>query len=166
MEWYPEMYIFFIDGEETWRSTGGGVCTSKGYVKVTGEISTESWAINNYWANNPADAVYPDSFIVDYVRVYDVGEYQYPAGAQNISGIKKVSLYPNPGNEQVTISWNSGEFTGEPEISIINSVGQTVKTFSHVKNNTSLWVEDLDRGTYIIKVQLNDNHGYLKFIKT
>lgn len=72
LEWHPEMYVFYIDGVETWRTEGGGVCNRPGYIKVTGEISTLEWAINNLWANNPADATYPDSFLVDYVRVYDV----------------------------------------------------------------------------------------------
>ncbi len=71
MEWYPDKYIFYIDGNETWRSTGGGVCNRPGYVKITGEISTEDWAINEYWSQNPAHAQYPDSFVVDYVRVYE-----------------------------------------------------------------------------------------------
>ena len=71
MEWYPDKYIFYIDGTETWRSTGGGVCNRPGYVKITGEISTEDWAINEYWSQNPANAQYPDSFVVDYVRVYE-----------------------------------------------------------------------------------------------
>lgn len=74
LEWHPEEYIFFIDGVETWRTQGGGVCNIPGYIKVTGEISTESWAINQYWSYNPANAQYPDSFLVDYVRVYEFDE--------------------------------------------------------------------------------------------
>jgi beta-glucanase (GH16 family) len=71
LDWTPDIYIFYIDGVEKWRTTGGGICHTKGYIKVTGEISTEDWAISQYWANNPATATYPDSFLVDYVRVYD-----------------------------------------------------------------------------------------------
>jgi len=40
------------------------------YVKITGELSTEPWAVCEYWANDPENGVYPDSFLVDYVRVY------------------------------------------------------------------------------------------------
>jgi len=76
LEWYPEMYVFFIDGQETWRTEGGGICNQAGYIKLTGEISTQEWAINDWWANDPADATYPDSFLVDYVRVFEVGDYQ------------------------------------------------------------------------------------------
>ncbi len=96
LEWYPEMYIFYIDGKESWRSEGGGVCNQKGYVKITGEISTEDWAINQYWSNNPENAQYPDSFIVDYVRVYDIGEYNDTKTGINEMPVEKFKIYPNP----------------------------------------------------------------------
>ena len=50
LEWHPEKYVFFIDGKETWRSEGGGVCNLPGFVIVSGELSTESWATSLYLA--------------------------------------------------------------------------------------------------------------------
>lgn len=78
MVWKPEAYIFYVDGKETWRTQGGGVCNQPGYLKVTGEISTQDWAINEYWSKDPAQAQYPDSFIVDYVKVYDLPSTEVP----------------------------------------------------------------------------------------
>lgn len=72
LEWYENLYIFFIDGVESWRTDAGGVSKVPSYVKITGELSTEDWATSTYWANDPAKAVFPDSFIVDYVRVYEL----------------------------------------------------------------------------------------------
>ncbi|MFA9391575.1 MAG: family 16 glycosylhydrolase [Prolixibacteraceae bacterium] len=72
LEWNPDEYIFFIDGKETWRTSVEGVCSSPGHIKVTGEISTEEWAIEERWANKPDPENYPDYFIIDYVRVYDL----------------------------------------------------------------------------------------------
>ncbi len=106
LEWYPEKYIFFIDGEETWRTEGGGVCNQAGYIKVTGEISSQDWAINNWWANDPADATYPDSFLVDYVRVYEVGDYQYPASTKMLPGAESHEIYPNPARDQIVVEWD------------------------------------------------------------
>jgi beta-glucanase (GH16 family) len=166
MEWYPEMYVFFIDGKETFRSVGGGVCNQKGYVKVTGEISTEAWAINNYWANNPAKATYPDSFLVDYVRVYELGEYQNPVGISDRPETNKLKVYPNPGNEQITISWDAGEYAGESGICIYNTTGQLVKSYGQVQNSTSLPVGDLSKGIYIISIQKESNTEYMRFVKT
>jgi len=165
MEWYPEMYVFFIDGKETFRSIGGGVCNKPGYVKVTGEISTESWAINNYWAENPAKAVYPDSFVVDYVRVYELGQYQFPAGTGDLNKTRRVSVYPNPANEQLTLSWDPAQYAGDPGISIINSTGQVVKSFGKVKNNTSLPINELDKGIYFISLQRDEGREFVRFVK-
>jgi len=70
LEWSEEEYVFLVDNTEVWRTTAGGVSKVPEYVKITGEISTESWAINEYWSNDPELAEYPDYFVVDYVRVY------------------------------------------------------------------------------------------------
>jgi beta-glucanase (GH16 family) len=168
MEWYPESYVFFIDGKETWRSAGGDgrVCNQPGYVKVTGEISTEAWAINNYWAENPSKATYPDSFVVDYVRVYDIGTYQYPVGISDKIEAKKISVYPNPGKEQLTLSWDPAQYSGEPAIAIVNATGQVVKSLEHVQNNKILAIDDLGKGMYFISFRFDDGApGYLKFLK-
>jgi len=70
LEWDSSEYVFFIDDVETWRTRAGGVSKVPAYVKITGELSTEDWAITEYWANDPGNAAYPDYFLVDYVRVY------------------------------------------------------------------------------------------------
>lgn len=62
--WLPGKYIFHVDGKETWRSTGGGVCQVPQYMLLSGEIGT--------WAGDIRKAKLPDEFLVDYVRVYDV----------------------------------------------------------------------------------------------
>jgi endo-1,4-beta-xylanase len=90
MVWNPEEYIFYIDGKETWRTQGGGVCNKPGYLKITGELSTEDWAINEYWSKDPAQAVYPDSFIVDYVKVYELPVEELPPIRELVS-----HCYPN-----------------------------------------------------------------------
>lgn len=84
LEWYEDEYVFLVDGVETWRTDSGGVSQVPEYVKVTAEISTQSWAINQYWAEDPADAVYPDSFLVEYVRVYEFAETSTRSGAKSL----------------------------------------------------------------------------------
>ncbi|MFH0759784.1 MAG: family 16 glycosylhydrolase [Bacteroidota bacterium] len=150
MEWYPEMYVFFVDGEETWRSEGGGVCNQAGYIKVTGEISTEEWAINNWWANNPADATYPDSFVVDYVRVYEIGEYQFPASVSSTVPTGLVHVYPNPAVGQISVQWDSELFIDLPMGTLKNTVGQTVSSFSYVENNARIPMDGLPQGIYFL----------------
>lgn len=165
MEWYPEMYVFYIDGQETWRSEGGGICDQQGYIKVTGEISTQDWAINNWWANDPADATYPDSFLVDYVRVYEVGDYQYPESTQAVTRAVTHKLYPNPVKNQLMVEWDQKLYEELPTINIINIAGQCTKTFHDVPNQSNISVEGLSGGIYCLSIQHGEALEYWKFIK-
>lgn len=63
LHWSETEYIFYIDGEETWRTSAGGVSQVPEYIKLTDEIGD--------WAGDINDAELPDFFRVDYVRVYD-----------------------------------------------------------------------------------------------
>jgi len=166
MDWYPDKYVFFVDGIEQWRSTGGGVCNQPGYVKVTAEISTEDWAINSYWSNDPAKATYPDSFKVDYVRVYEFGPNGYPTSTNSIQQNKALKLYPNPVNESITLNWPEELSALEKlDIQIINSTGQVIKSFKQVYKPIELAVSDLNQGLYVLAVQLNGSSYTQKFMK-
>ncbi len=62
--WTPEEYVFYVNGQETWRTSGGGVSQVPEYAKLTEEIGK--------WGGDITKANLPDQFVVDYVRVYDV----------------------------------------------------------------------------------------------
>jgi len=62
--WTPERYVFYVDGQETWRTNAGGASKVPSYAKLTEEIGP--------WAGDIAEAALPDYFVVDYVRVYDL----------------------------------------------------------------------------------------------
>jgi len=62
--WDPEEYVFYVDGQEVWRTDAGGVCQVPLYIKLSAEIGD--------WAGDILKAKLPDYFTVDYVRVYDV----------------------------------------------------------------------------------------------
>lgn len=76
LEWYPDEYVFYVDGQETWRTQAGGVSQNPLWVKLSGELSTEDWATNEYWANEPDPRKFPDYFVVDWVRVYELAPGQ------------------------------------------------------------------------------------------
>lgn len=167
LEWYPEKYVFFVDGKEMWRSNGGGVCNQPGYIKVTGEISTEDWAINNYWSNDPAKATYPDSFKVDYVRVYEIGNYVAPTSINSINRNKNIKLYPNPVDESLTLNWPE-ELTNTQklDVQIINSAGQVIKSFKQFSKQGEIPVADLKKGLYFMIVRINGVSFSEKFMKS
>jgi beta-glucanase (GH16 family) len=62
--WKPEEYIFYADGQETWRTKAGGVCQVPLGIIVSDEVGR--------WSGDSEEANYPDSYKVDYVRVYDL----------------------------------------------------------------------------------------------
>lgn len=63
-EWTESQYIFYVDGEETWRTKAGGICTAPLYLKLT--VATGGWV------GDPDPSLLPtDAMVVDYVRVYE-----------------------------------------------------------------------------------------------
>ncbi len=70
LEWFPDKYIFYVDGQETWRTSAGGVSQVPLWVKLSGEIDTTDGAATVWWANTPNPRKFPDKFVVDWVRVY------------------------------------------------------------------------------------------------
>jgi beta-glucanase (GH16 family) len=61
--WLPTEYVFYVDGEETWRRSASGVSQVPEYIKLTEEIGT--------WGGEIQKASLPDYCEVDYVRVYE-----------------------------------------------------------------------------------------------
>ena len=61
-QWTKDMYIFYIDGKETWRTAEPGICVHPGYMKVTTEFGT--------WAAPIVPEELPDFCRVDWVRAW------------------------------------------------------------------------------------------------
>jgi len=57
-------YVFYVDGQETWRTKAGSVCQVPLYLKWSTEIGESAGDIRK--------AKLPDDTIIDYVRVFDV----------------------------------------------------------------------------------------------
>lgn len=64
--WLPDRYVFYVDGKELWRTKAGGVCQVPLFIKLSDEVGK--------WGGDIAKAQLPDSFLVDYLRVYDLVE--------------------------------------------------------------------------------------------
>ena len=164
LDWYPDKYIFYVDGKETYRTQGGGVCNQPGYVKITGEISTEDWAINSYWSNDPAKAAYPDSFLVDYVRVYELDLVN--SDVVNELQNQDIELSPNPVNDLITLKLPENQLVNaKPEIKILNSTGEIVKSLKQFTQPLQVSVSDLKKGLYLLVVRVNGSSFSQKFIK-
>lgn len=62
--WREDLYIFYVDGKEVWRTSAGGVCQRPLYLKWSTEIGD--------WAGDITKATLPDDTLIDYVRVFDL----------------------------------------------------------------------------------------------
>ncbi len=62
--WTDQEYVFYVDGKETWRSKKA-VSKRSEYMILSLEVGK--------WAGDISEAELPDSFYVDYVRVYQKG---------------------------------------------------------------------------------------------
>ncbi len=94
-------------------------------------------------------------------------------GIENYFSDTKLELnaYPNPFNEYISIEWNN--FDSFDKAEIIDIMGRNIKTFS--KNETSLgfiyWDgtnnlgNSISPGTYLLKIQVNQQLKVIKIIK-
>jgi len=100
LHWTPEEYVFYVDGKETWRTSGGGVSQTPGYIKLTEEIGS--------WGGDIAQANLPDYFIVDYVRVYDLAA---PAAyAENVEKKALIARAADVRPSPQQLAWQKLEF--------------------------------------------------------
>lgn len=61
--WSEKEYVFYIDGQETWRTSSGGVMQVPAYLKISLEAAK--------WSGDIFQETLPKEMLVDYVRVYD-----------------------------------------------------------------------------------------------
>lgn len=80
------------------------------------------------------------------------------------SGNMNLNAYPNPSESNVIISF--GKVLEAPELFIYNTVGELV--YSEKSSNLSeieLNIEKMACGTYIAKIDDNNNSGFVRFVK-
>jgi beta-glucanase (GH16 family) len=71
LDWYPDVYVFFVDGKETWRTAAGGVAQAPNYMILSDEIGNFGEGPDAWGVGPIENAVLPDYFYADYVRVYE-----------------------------------------------------------------------------------------------
>ncbi len=71
LDWSPTQYVFYVDGVATWRTNAGGVSQVPQYIKLTEEIGNFGIGEDAWGVGPISNAVLPDYYFVEYVRVYD-----------------------------------------------------------------------------------------------
>jgi len=101
MMWTPDEYIFYIDDVETWRSSAGGVSDVEQYMKLTMEVSNQTWPGN--WNQQTTK---PITWAIDYVRTYAYGIKKPVIGFTKPTNNTTVTL----GNKQTLKAVVDGSF--------------------------------------------------------
>ncbi len=109
------------------------------------------------------------------MAIADVGDYIYDSGIflksqsmksyNSTTGISEsdselFGMFPNPATNTIEIS-----LTQKSEITISNTQGQILKSFSASENHTSIDISGFASGIYFVKVQTANGIGMKKFVK-
>lgn len=81
----------------------------------------------------------------------------------NVIENKLVSIFPNPGNQSLTIQ--SKEFKGASQITVSNYLGQIIHQTKQNESNITIQANDWPAGIYFVKVKRNNTIQTLKWIK-
>ncbi len=96
----------------------------------------------------------PENFIYYFYETYLSTGIEAPGSSD------KITLFPNPSSNTVTISWPGVHPGSNTKIGISNVAGQTVFTENRVWNGetTTISLSGLSEGIYILRIEDRDNH--------
>ncbi len=134
--------------------TGAFTPTAAQWRTETVDLSSYASA-NKLFIRYTATSNYGNNLYVDNINV------STPSGIEdNINAT--FNVYPNPATDYVQVSFENAE---NITVSLINSMGQTVKIFNNVNNNTQLSLEGLANGIYVLNAEINGARVTKQIIK-
>ena len=140
-------------GTHNLRATSGTESFDSGYF--TGAGNTFTYTFNQVGSTN-------------YVCDPHAGNMNGTVTVTSTAGITKNNLlsfdmYPNPVSDMLTVQLPTG--TEKAEVSIIDYTGRLVSSKTISSNDTSIDVQSISKGIYIIRVASNAKIGVQRFIK-
>ena len=94
-------------------------------------------------------------------HLYSTGVF--PASVSNTINEKSISIYPNPSHEKITIK--NIDLETLKSIEIISMLGETIISKEINHSETTINIQNLSSGIYIIKLKTENKFGQYKFIK-
>ncbi len=76
-----------------------------------------------------------------------------------------LSFYPNPANDRVVFTINDYTYSIKSSISILNEMGQEIKSINVTSSKTEMDVSQLPDGLYFVKLIKNEVELLYKLIK-
>jgi hypothetical protein len=123
-----------------------------GNVYVAGLFISPTLAFDSIVLTNAnSSAIYPDLFLAKLGSLVGIDE---------ISNSLRISLFPNPATNIITIT-----LPEKANIEISNINGQIMKTINHENHETSIDIENFPRGVYIVRATTTKETVTKKFIK-
>lgn len=140
-------------GTHNLRATSGTESFDSGFF--TGAGNTFTYTFNQVGSTN-------------YVCDPHAGNMNGTVTVTSTAGITKNNLlsfdmYPNPVSDMLTVQLPTG--TEKAEVSIIDYTGRLVSSKTISSNDTSIDVQSISKGIYIIRVATNAKIGVQRFIK-
>jgi hypothetical protein len=142
--------------------SGGAAVLTTAYTPATADWRTETVDLSAYssatslFVKFKATSAYGNNLYVDKINIQNAN-----AG---IDGSVETSfnIYPNPTTDYVNVTFTT---TQNVTVTLINSVGQTVKVFNNVTSNSMLSLEGLASGIYILNADINGQRVTKQVIK-
>ena len=107
-------------------------------------VDDSTWSANN-WANIDSHTNFSNDCNPSTIGIIEIE--------------KNLSVYPNPTNEEITISINN--FNGNIQTEVYDLIGNRLRT----TNETTISLRDYSKGIYILKVAYGDKVEEVKVIK-
>lgn len=151
--------------------TSTTICTGQSTILKVSGATTYSWTPGP--SNSSSYIVTPSGTTTYTVTGTNSGCVSTPVqvtvnmttctGLKDLESHNELSVYPNPSNGVFTIS--STNNTGKLDVSVINMLGQNVKTESSKDpKNLVIDLSTYSKGVYYLKIQMNDGSKLMKVI--
>lgn len=142
--------------------SGGAAAVTSAYTPATADWRTETVDLSAYSSSTSlfvkfkATSAYGNNLYVDKINIQNA--------SSGIDGNVENSfnVYPNPTSDFVNVTFNTDQ---NVVVTLINSVGQTVKVFNNVTTNSVLSLEGLANGVYILNADINGQRVTKQVIK-
>lgn len=124
-----------------------------------------NFAVGGNWggAQGVDNTIFPQTYEIDYVRVYDLG-YNVGVSENSLNNLN-TKLYPNPTTDYIDIQINDNP-SGVFQISVYDIQGrQVIPTTNYQNSSGTVNLSKLNAGIYFLKVLNANKTGTFKIVK-
>jgi len=163
IEWTPDMIKFYVDNYYYANYARSGR-TWNYWPFDQNFFVLLNLAIGGNWggAQGIDDAIFPQTYQIDYVRVYDLG---VSAINDFVTNKEKISISPNPNKGNFKLYIEDSNLKNN-RVSVYDSNGKMVVSPVNCKTGYSDFnLNQLDPGIYLLMIQNNQESRTIKFLK-